>query len=128
LAKSITPEGIEILQKCLHLLDDKHVIDLRAYDVRGQSPITDYFLVGGVRNERQMKAAGQNLVRQLKLQGVKPYHTDGPLNSSTWLVLDYVDCIIHLFSVEAREYYNIEEIWHDRQMKLESLRPDDERE
>ena len=126
MAKSVYPEGKEILQKCLHLLDDKHVIDLRAYDVRGESPITDYFLVGGVRNERQMKAAGQNLVRQLKLQGIKPYHTDGPLNSTTWVVLDYVDCIIHLFSVEAREFYNIEKIWADKEMKLDPPRPENE--
>ena len=126
MAKSVYPEGKEILQKCLHLLDDKHVIYLRAYDVRGESPITDYFLVGGVRNERQMKAAGQNLVRQLKLQGIKPYHTDGPLNSTTWVVLDYVDCIIHLFSVEAREFYNIEKIWADKEMKLDPPRPENE--
>lgn len=126
MAKPATPEGIDILRKCILLLDDKHVIDLQAYDVRGESPITDFFLVGAVRNERQMKAAGQNLIRQLKKQGVKPYHTDGPLNSSTWVVLDYIDCIIHLFSVEAREFYNIEEIWQDCRMPQDMLRNDNE--
>ena len=107
------PEGKEILEQCIAMLEDKHVTDLRAYDVRGTSPITDYFLVGSVRNERQMKAAGQNLVRQLKKQGIRPYHTDGEMNNGTWVVLDYVDCIVHLFSRESRDYYHIDDIWED---------------
>ena len=103
-------EGEQLLESCNNLLNDKHVHDIRAYDVRGVSSITDYYLVGSVNNDRQMKAAGENLTRQLKKQGVRPLHRDGgPQNS--WVVLDYLDCIVHLFLPETRDHYRIEELW-----------------
>lgn len=111
MAKTRAPEGEELLKQCVQLLGDKHVVDLRGYDVRGVSSITDYYLVGSVRNDRQMKAAGQNLTRQLKLMGAHALHKDGELNSSTWVALDYIDCIVHLFTVPARRHYDIEELW-----------------
>ena len=121
MAKTSAPEGEALLTLCMQLLGDKHVDDLRAYNVRGVSAITDYYLVGSVRNERQMKAAGQNLTRQLKVMGVHALHKDGELASSSWVVLDYLDCIVHLFSCEARLHYNIEEMWHRHGMDMPRL-------
>jgi ribosome-associated protein len=101
----------------VRLLQDKHVLALRGYDVRGVSSITDYYLVGAVRNERQMKAAGQNVTRQLKKRGVHALHRDGSMHGP-WVVLDYVDCIVHLFTHEARAYYDIEDMWRAHEMEL----------
>lgn len=122
MASHPVPEGRDLLAQCCLLLQDKHVINLRAYDVRGRSAITDFYLVGSVRNDRQMKAAGQNLTRQLKKLGVRAMHKDGELGSS-WIVLDYVDCIVHLFTVEARAHYDIESLWPDCEIPLDTLRP-----
>ncbi|MCX7846449.1 MAG: ribosome silencing factor [bacterium] len=122
MARQRVPEGRELLAQCCALLQDKHVIDLRAYDVRGLSAITDYYLVGSVRNDRQMKAAGQNLTRQLKKLGVRALHKDGEFASS-WIVLDYVDCIVHLFTVEARAHYDIESLWPECEIPVETLVP-----
>ena len=121
-----TPDGKFILNTCVEMLEDKHVTDLRAYDVRGKSPITDFFLVGSVRNERQMKAAGQNVMRHLKKQGIRPYHTDGELNNGSWIVLDYVDCIVHLFSRESRDFYHIDDLWKDCELALQAGREPNE--
>lgn len=104
------PEGHELLALCIRYLADKHVNELRAYDVQGVSSLTDFYLVGTARNERQMKAAGQNLTRQLKKHGVRALHQDGQLTGA-WVVLDYVDCIVHLFSPAMRSHYNLEELW-----------------
>ena len=121
MVKLVAPEGEALLTLCMQLLGDKHVDDLRAYDVRGVSTITDYYLVGAVRNERQMKAAGQNLTRQLKLTGIHAMHKDGELASNSWVVLDYVDCIVHLFSCTARQHYHIEELWQKHAMEMPRL-------
>lgn len=122
MASHPVPEGRDLLAQCCLLLQDKHVINLRAYDVRGRSAITDFYLVGSVRNDRQMKAAGQNLTRQLKKLGVRAMHKDGTMGSA-WIVLDYVDCIVHLFTIEARAHYDIEALWPECEIPLDTLRP-----
>ncbi len=111
-------EGESLLNACVELLSDKHVFNLQAFDVRDVSSITDFFLIGSVNNDRQMKAAGGNLTRQLKKQGIKPLHKDGEMQNS-WIVLDYLDCIIHLFLPEERERYNLEEIWKGCNFEIE---------
>ena len=111
-------EGEILLEKCVELLSDKHVSDMRAYDVRGVSSITDFFLIGSVNNDRQMKAAGGNLTRQLKKLGIKPFHKDGEMQNS-WVVLDYLDCIVHLFLPEEREHYKLEQMWKDCDYKIQ---------
>ncbi len=122
MAQHSVPEGRDLLAQCHLLLQDKHVLDLRAYDVRGRSAITDFYLVGSVRNDRQMKAAGQNLTRQLKKLGVRALHKDGEMGSA-WIVLDFVDCIVHLFTVEARAHYAIEALWPGSELALDTPRP-----
>jgi len=122
LTDSKAPEGLELFNECARLLADKHVVALRGYDVRGVSSITDYYLVGSVRNERQMKAAGQNVTRQLKKRGVYALHRDGTA-SGPWVVLDYVDCIVHLFTSEARDYYNLEEMWRTHEIPVDDQDP-----
>ena len=105
------------------ILEDKQVANLRIFDVRGNSPITDYFIVGSVRNERQMQAAGAALLRELKNRGIKPYSADAELSGSTWVAVDLINCIVHLFTEEARQAYNIEEIWQERETYFEELVP-----
>ena len=111
-------EGEDLLKLCVELLSDKHVFNLQAFDVRGVSSITDFFLIGSVNNDRQMKAAGENLTRQLKKQGIKPFHKDGGMQNS-WIVLDYLDCIVHLFLPEERERLNLEKLWKGCDFEIE---------
>ncbi len=113
----ISKDTKELLKTCVNLLEDKHVIDIKGYDVRGKSSITDFFLIGSVRNDRQMKAAGGNLIRQLKKLGIKSSHKDGEMDN-TWVVLDYIDCIIHLFTIETRGHYKIEDLWEGCEIEI----------
>jgi len=117
------PNLPEIVFTYRKLLEDKQVSDIKIYDVRGFSPITDFFIVGSVRNERQMQAAGQNLLKELKGMGVKPYSADETLSGNNWVAVDLVDVIVHLFTEEARAEYNIEEIWANRETFFEDLVP-----
>lgn len=117
------PNLPEIVFTYRSLLEDKQVSDIKIYDVRGFSPITDFFIVGSVRNERQMQAAGQNLLKELKGMGVKPYSADETLSGNNWVAVDLVDVIVHLFTEEARSEYNIEEIWANREIYFEELVP-----
>ena len=70
-----------------------------------------------------MQAAGQNLLKELKNMGVKPYSADETLSGNNWVAVDLVDVIVHLFTEEARAEYNIEEIWANRETFFEDLVP-----
>jgi len=115
--KTSPPEGVAVLELCVLFLADKHIGELRAYDVRGVSSLTDYYLVGTARNERQMKAAGQNVTRQMKKMGIHALHQDGQMGGN-WVVLDYVDCIVHLFNPAMRTHYDIEAMWRAHEIPV----------
>ena len=94
------------------LLKDLHCEDLVILDVRGLSDLTDYILIATGTSDRQIKGvAGQ--VSDLALeQGLDRFGSERDADS-TWLVLDYVDTIIHLFEPAARAHYDLEMLWGD---------------
>ncbi len=94
------------------LLKDLHCEDLVILDVRGLSDLTDYILIASGTSDRQIKGvAGQ--VSDLALEhGLDRFGSERDADS-TWLVLDYVDSIIHLFEPTARAHYDLEMLWGD---------------
>ena len=91
---------------------DHQAEDVIVLDVRGISPVTDYFVIGSGTSDRQMRATF-DAVRDHGVQtndrpiGVAGYDT------ATWMLLDYVDVVIHLFAPKYREYYDLELLWGD---------------
>jgi len=84
------------------ILEDTKAIDVRIYDVRGVSGFTDFFVVATGAAAPHLKA----LVKALP----KAYRVSGDPESG-WIVSDYVDVVVHVFSAEARAYYALEKIW-----------------
>lgn len=79
--------------------------------------MTDYFIVMTCDSEVQVKAVADHIIRQLKNNGVKIYHKEG-FNSLKWVLLDYVDVIVHIFRGDTREFYALEKLWADAEMEL----------
>ena len=79
--------------------------------------MTDYFVVITCDSEVQVKAVADHIMRQLKNNGVKIYHKEG-FSSLKWVLLDYVDVIVHIFRGETREFYSLEKLWADAEMEL----------
>jgi ribosome-associated protein len=73
---------------------------------------TDYFVIGTGMSRQQLHAVGQHVEEVLKSNGCSAYNVDG-YGTSTWLVLDYGDVVVHIFSAEARRYYDLERLWGD---------------
>ena len=96
-------------QACRALLDKKsgNVVLL---DVRGASGVTDYYVVASGASAPQLKAMFNEVLHALKEKGSLCYRRSGDPDSG-WVVLDYVDVVIHILSSEAREYYSIEDLW-----------------
>ena len=94
------------------VLDEKRATDVVWLDLRGITDIADEFLIATVNNPRQGAAVVDACEKERKTRGLKCLGIEGKGNSS-WVVLDYGDLVVHLFTPEAREYYRLEHVWAD---------------
>ena len=93
-------------------LADKKAVDILAYDVRGISGFADAFVVATGTAAPHLKALVAGTQAAMKDAGVNSYRTSGDPQSG-WIVVDYVDVVVHVFSPEARAYYALEKLWTD---------------
>jgi ribosome-associated protein len=100
----------ELARKIAALADDKQATDLVALDVRGLVGYTDFLVIATARNERQAKAIHDELQRTLKQEGLSPARVEGE-REAEWILLDYLDCVVHVFTPETRERYRLEQLW-----------------
>jgi ribosome-associated protein len=101
----------EILQAAESALERK-AEDVVALDLRGVSSATDFFLLATGHSDIQVRAIAEHIMESLAAQGVKPLHVEG-LDRARWVLLDFVDCVIHVFHPQAREFYQLERLWGD---------------
>jgi len=103
-------DGLGIAKLAREAMDSKHGEDIRIFDVRGISTVTDFMVVASGSSTPHLKALYAEVQRCLKVGGVPSYRCSGGLEGG-WLLLDYVDAVIHIFDHEHRQYYAIEELW-----------------
>jgi ribosome-associated protein len=100
------------LQRCLHALDQKKAESLRLLYVGEVSSITDYFLIATGTSNPHLRALGQAAVDELEKEGEEA-HVAGAGGQSGWVVIDAFDFMIHIFTRETREFFNLEGLWKD---------------
>jgi ribosome-associated protein len=92
---------------------DKKAQAIAILDVSKQLVITDFFVICSGNTERQVRTIADSVERRLLERfGVKPYRREGE-RVGRWVLLDYVDFVIHVFHREDREYYDLERLWSD---------------
>ncbi len=91
---------------------EKKAENIVVINVSGLCNFTDYFVISTGLSPQQFRAIAESIREKVKTLGAKPYNADG-LASDNWLVLDYGDVIVHVFSPEARAYYELERLWGD---------------
>lgn len=106
------PEQNPMLDKLLHVLDDNQAINVKVIDVRKQTTITDYMIIGSGRSSRQVKAIAQKMMEEMKLSGFPAINCTG-LEGGDWALVDFNDVIVHIMQPECRQYYNLEDLWND---------------
>lgn len=92
------------------IADAKGAGEIVALDVRGLVGYTDFLLVCTARNERQAKAIHEEIRRELKKEGRLPGRAEGE-RESQWVLLDYLDCVLHVMTPETRDRYRLEALW-----------------
>jgi ribosome-associated protein len=86
-------------------------------DAREVCSFADYFVICSGDNERQIRTIYDDIELTLKREGATPHHHEGTLDSG-WLLLDYGDVIVHIFGAGEREYYKLDELWHEAKTVL----------
>ncbi len=93
-------------------IDKKKGEDLTVLDVRKISSFTDFFAICHGNSRRQTRAISEAIVEALKAEGISASHVEGK-DHGEWILLDYIDFVIHIFSREARQFYKLERLWSD---------------
>ena len=107
-----TPEAVALAQAAAAAAADKLADDVRAFDVSEHLAITDIFVLASAANDRQVKSIVDEVERQLLALGSKPARREGDRDAH-WVLLDYIDVVVHVMHTEDREYYSLERLWRD---------------
>lgn len=103
--------GEELLSEIARYAADKKAIDVVELDLRGVLGYTDYFLVCSGNTGRQAKAIHDGILEGLKHDhGLLPRRVEGSAQAG-WILMDYLDVVVHIFTPETREFYRLEQLW-----------------
>ncbi|HNW59039.1 MAG TPA: ribosome silencing factor [bacterium] len=105
-------ESQELARRVARLIWEKKGIDPVIMDLRQLTSITDFFVICSVDSDPQARAIMDHLAEQLGTEAVRPWHVEGSTGSK-WLLLDFVDVVVHIFRPEARNFYGLERLWGD---------------
>ena len=92
---------------------DKKAIDIVALDLRGIAGYTDFFLICSGGTDRQTKAIHDGIHLGMKKDhGTLPQRVEG-VSEAKWILMDYLDCVVHVFTPDTRDFYRLEQLWGD---------------
>lgn len=114
LQKKMIPEGEtqKHLQSALAAAEEKLAGKVMVLDLQGLASFTDYFLICHGQSERQVQAIADNVIDRLRDEKLRPLSMEG-YRLAEWVLLDYADFVVHIFSENRREFYGLERLWSD---------------
>lgn len=106
-------DALELANLLIETIEDKKGVDILLLDMQDQMAIADFFLLCNSTNERQLRAIAEAVREDAKTKGAFGGATiEGDFRSG-WVLIDFGDLMVHIFSEEKRSYYNLEELWHE---------------
>lgn len=100
------------LTRAAELAAERKGRDLQLLDLRQLSDATDYFLLVSGTSDLHVRAIAEHIIDGLKEAGLRPGHIEG-LRGGRWVLIDYIDFVVHVFHPAAREFYQLERLWGD---------------
>jgi len=102
----------DFVRAAVRAAEDRKAQDLLTLDLRGRSPVTDYFVLASGTSDTHVRAIADHVREKLAEAGQRPYSFEG-YEDGTWVLIDYVDFVVHVFHAEKRVYFGLEELWSD---------------
>jgi ribosome-associated protein len=91
---------------------EKKATNVKLIDLRAVTPITDYFIVASGSSDTQVKAIADHVIAEMRKHDLAPWKSEG-WDAKQWIIIDFVDIVVHIFHESAREFYNLERLWAD---------------
>lgn len=112
MAKSQGTEAKRFSVAAARVAAERRCSDIAVLDLRGKSPATDFFVIATGTSDRQMRTVADEICEQAKGIGFSLFGRAG-YEQAKWILLDFVDVVVHIFDSEFREYYDLELLWGD---------------
>ena len=100
------------LKRAIELAVDRKGQEMMLLDLRGLSNSTDYFLLVNGTSDTHVRAIADHIIDELRKEGMKADHIEG-LRTGRWVLIDFIDFVIHVFHPTARDFYQLERLWGD---------------
>jgi ribosome-associated protein len=101
-----------VLERATRLASDRKALDMMVLDLRGISNATDFFVVASGTSDMHVRSVAEHIIEELKKEDVRPSHVEG-LRTGRWVLIDYIDFVVHVFHPAARDFYQLERLWGD---------------
>lgn len=102
----------KLVEKITQLIFEKKGSDVKVIELKEVSSVADYFILCSADSDTQVQAIAEHLDKSLREKGIRLWHKEGT-TALQWVLLDYVDVVIHVFQKETRAFYNLEKLWGD---------------
>ena len=102
----------ELAQRAAAILLDHKANDVVVLSLKGVSDMTDFFVIASGTSDTHVRSLGESVQEGLKKEGTTPHHAEG-ITQGRWVLLDYVDFVVHLFHPSLRSFYQLERLWSD---------------
>lgn len=111
--REMTPGDVpRSVQRIVELAQELKAHDVVVLDLRGISSATDHFVLASGRSDTQVKAIADNIIDEMKKEGERPAHVEG-LQGGRWVLVDFIDVVVHVFHPQSRDFYQLENLWGD---------------
>lgn len=104
-----------LADKVTELIFNKKGSDVKILDLRQLTTMTDYFVICSADSDTHVRAIADEVEKTLREEGIKCWHREG-YRALNWVLIDYVDVVVHVFKNEARSFYNLEKLWGDAEI------------
>jgi ribosome-associated protein len=108
----VSPGFPEALRLALDAIQDLKANDLVVLDLRGLTDATDYFVIASGTSDAHVRGIAESVIEKLDRKGHHTHHVEG-LPTGRWVLIDFVDFVVHLFHPETRSFYQLERLWDD---------------
>ena len=112
MAKRQNAEARSFALAAARVADERHCSDIVVLNLKGKSPATDYFVIATGTSDRQRRTVADEICEAAREQGRQRFGSAG-YEQGRWILLDFVDVVIHIFDTEYRDYYDLELLWGD---------------
>ena len=105
----------ELAQRAAAIALDHKANDVVLLSLKGVSDMTDFFLIASGTSDTHVRSLGERIQEELKKEGTTAHHVEG-IQQGRWVLLDYVDFVVHLFHPSLRDFYQLERLWSDAEV------------